>query len=385
MNESTYQRAISALTLVFVIICSIHFFLQRQIWLDEDMVFRSIKEYHLVQIFGPLKFSQAFPRVHLAAIKVFSTVFQYHVLALRFFSYIFMLSAFFLWVNIYKDQVSDKRNILLCVLAFVCAFKLSYYSAELKPYAMDVLAVAIYTYYLCSQRKFAEQNPSVKDVCFTLALPLLVFFSYATLFVIWIVGFNFLLLVTKNKNVLPLLLSYIAFAVICLVVFYHIDFKYSISPAAENYWESTFICSQSLACFFDSFGDGLKKLVTYWNGNSKIFIRAAVIFVPFYVFSLFRYGLRQWQNDKLCVFHLDTVGFVLFLELVILGLLHKYPFTGERVTLFYAPFAFYMVVRGIDSIKRFKSFYYIMVGYFVCYYMVCCVNTLRLHVGPHNY
>ena len=63
-------------------------------WLDENFILDNIKDKNPASILGPLANSQAFPRLYLVIIREFASIFNYNVLALRFFPLVSMFAAF---------------------------------------------------------------------------------------------------------------------------------------------------------------------------------------------------------------------------------------------------------------------------------------------------
>jgi len=256
-----------------------------------------------------------------------------------------MLSAFFIWIRIYKEGFSNKWYFLLALLPFVSSYSLSYYASELKPYSLDVLIIGVFCLYLINQERMVEEGPSKFFTIVTLLLPITLFLSYSSFFLFWIVIYNFLHIVRNNRKVLPLLIGYTFISLSFIIFVYFCDLRHALSmQPLFSYWNDYFLCADSFYCFIKSFGEGLRKLTVWWFGNSTFFRRLASFFIPFFAFSLFGYGIKSIRKDKFKLISIDAIGLVIFFELFILGLARKYPFTGERITLFFAPFVFYFIL-----------------------------------------
>lgn len=154
------------------------------------------------------------------------------------------------------------------------------------------------------------------------------------------------------------------------------DVRHSITVPGVDYWKGKFICTDSFLCFWDRFGDGVKRLVIHWIAEIKPIRYAASIFIPFCMFALFRFGFSALKKDRLKIFTLDALSLVLFGELFILGILKLYPFTGERITLFLAPFMMYMILRGLDGLIRQPLIRRVLLSYFTLFYLLCLGRTL---------
>jgi len=371
---------IPSCSFLFLALCLFHFFSARDLWLDEDFVFKNIVNHGYLDLFGPLDPLQSFPRLYLLFIKVFSVPFDYHVLALRFFSLVCMLGAFFILIRIFRADCRDDLSVLMTLFAICVSYRFSYYAAELKPYSMDVLVIAIFALYFHYQRVFENMDPSKKDYVIAALLPLLLFFSYAAVFVFWIVGFNFLLQMRKNRNVWRILCLNAVVSLFCFALFYWIDIRHSITIPGVEYWDGYFICYSSFECFMDKFGDGIRRFVFYPFKGIKPMRYAASLFVPFFVFATFIYGFIRLKKDRLQIYHSDSLCLLLFLELFILASLQLFPFVGGRLTLFYLPLVIYMFVKGLTGIKKWPSLRKGVIIYFIVFYVTCLIRTIYLHL-----
>jgi len=368
------NRALSLIcTFGFIALCVLHLFSQRPLWLDEDFVYQNIIHLNYAELFGPLKPAQSFPRVYLCIVKWIGSLFANNVAALRFLSFVFMITAFLVWKKLYTRQVKEDRpHLVLLLFSWLSSYWMVYYAAELKPYSMDVLAVGLYLLFFMDQRRCADARPDARLYLVSCLIPLLIFFSYASIFVFWIAAYNFFYLSFRNKKIIPLFIVNSIMSLACFVLFYWTDIRHSITAAGVDYWESYFLCTQSAGCFFETFGEGLKRYSVFWWGTEKAFRRAAVIFIPLFLYGLVRWGGGGLKKDQFKIMTIESLSFVLFVEFIILGLLHKYPFTGQRITLFYAPFVFYLVTRSaLEARRRIKYVGSLLFFYYIGY---CCAS-----------
>ncbi|MFH1504245.1 MAG: hypothetical protein ABIH08_02480 [Candidatus Omnitrophota bacterium] len=370
----------------FVFLCFLHYFSARPLWLDENFILNNIKRLSPAAIFGPLKNSQAFPRVYLALIKYFSRIFNYSVFSLRLFPLISMVSGFFIWAKVYKREFSSQANYLLTLFVFSGSYYLSYYAAELKHYSMDVLAMSIFCFYLTYQRQYLDsaKAPSKLFMGATFLLPLTLLFSYSSFFVFWVVAYNFIFSVKNNSKFALFLAGYSFICFLFLIFIFFFDLRHTLSTAPLfSYWSDYFVDISSLTEFFKTFGEGLRKLAVWWFGNSTFFRRAAFIFIPVFVFSLFKFGIKSIKENKFKFLDINALALVVFIELFILGILKKYPFTGGRITLFFAPFVFYLIVQGINSFKKIRPLYLSLIIFYIGFFLLCSLNSflsyLRLY------
>jgi len=167
------------LTVSFLFLCILHYLSPRPLWLDEGFVLRSLVKFSGVELFTVLEQAQSFPRIYLMLIQLISEPFNFHPRALRFLSFIFMVTAFFIWKKLYKIHTVNDKAFVFLLLAFVGSYKMSYFASELKPYSMDVLVVALYALFLHYQKDFTDKSPTIKLYLYALLLPALLPFSYA--------------------------------------------------------------------------------------------------------------------------------------------------------------------------------------------------------------
>jgi len=365
----------------FIFLCFLHFLSARPLWLDENLIFENIKTFSFSQLLGPLKNSQAFPRIYLIIIKSFSKIFNYNVFSLRLIPLLSMISAFFVWIRIYRKEFSNNWHFLLVLLPFISSYSLSYYASELKPYSIDVLVVGIFCLYLINQKKVIEKGLSKAFIIVTLALPFTILLSYGSFFIFWIVIYNFLYIVRANRKVLPLLLTYtfLSLSAISFVYFFDLRHTLLVQPLFD-YWNDYFLSLDSFRSFIKSFGEGIRKLAVWWFGNSTFFRRAASPFIPLFAFSLFGYGINSIRKNRFKLINISAIGLVIFAELFILGLIKKYPFTGERITLFFAPFVFYFIVKSLDYIRKNKFLYISFNIFYVAFFLACSINSFSTYL-----
>lgn len=369
-----FKEGIIFISVIFVFFCLFHFFTQRPLWLDEQAVYDSVKDYKLLQIFSPLRNAQVYPRGQLFFIKLIHDYVSSSVLVLRVWSLIAMLGSFLLWKKIYVEKFKNSWEAVFCLSFFAVSYQMSYYAAEFKPYAMDVLVVTSYLLFFQYQERFREEGVSKGLYFGSMLLPFLMFFSYASLFVFWIVIWNYMRMVGKNKLLRKPLAVSIFFSLLCLGGAYWLDLRHSMSSGIQGCWQDYFIGYSSLEVFFEPFGEGLREIITWWYGNSRFFIRLATPFIPMFFYAFGRYGIGQIKTVTKGIFTLESLFTVLFCELVILSIFKRYPFTGDRMTLFLAPFVFYFIVKAVFDIKQ-KWLFKCCLGFISIFLTLCVGNT----------
>ena len=143
----------------YVTLAAAHYFNQRLMWNDEACVFESIQYFEPRQMFTtPLRALQVFPRVYLFLIQQFSGLFNFHLLSLRFFSFVAMLTAFWLWLKLARRSKADSPTGRIFSPGGVGAAGLL--RAELKPLFDGRAAGAIFVTFLYHEGPARETRVS---------------------------------------------------------------------------------------------------------------------------------------------------------------------------------------------------------------------------------
>lgn len=175
---------------------------------------------------------------------------------------------------------------------------------------------------------------------------------------------------------LALFVIYTLLSIVLLNFEYIFDLKYGLADKyLFPYWNDYFLCTDSLYCFIKSFGEGLRRLVVWFFGDNSFFRKIGSFFIPFFVFSLFTYGMRSFKENKFIIYKIDAIGLIIFAELFVLGMIKKYPFTGERITLFFAPIIFFMILKGINLFKKNRPLYTIFSALYFAFLIGCSLNS----------
>jgi len=162
----------------YVLLCCVHYFTQRPLWNDEAAIFLSVEKFETLDFFTKkLENGQNFPHLYLCLVQKISKPFGFSLLSVRFLSFIFMLSAFFIWLKIIRYAIKDHFYYFIFVLTWCCSAQFVYYSAELKQYSMDVLSGGIFTLFLYNQKNI-EEDPRRWRYGIVLVLPFTI--SYPT-------------------------------------------------------------------------------------------------------------------------------------------------------------------------------------------------------------
>lgn len=385
MREKTKNRIISFLVFGagawFIFLCCLNYFAQR-IGMDEGYILDNIKELSIPRLFGQLKYDQVFPRVYLALISVFSRQFSYSLLSLRFFPLLFMFAGFLIWVNIYKRESKSGFFLFLLILTFASSFFTTYYAALLKQYSGDLFAIAAFVLFIYCQKRFLNKETSLTNLwLFSLICPFLVLFSQMSFLLLWVPVYNYIFMAKEDRKAVAPFVGYFLLIMILSTVVYFTDIRYSRQVRfMQEYWNNCFIDTGSSYGFSKTFTNGLQNLFTRWFVENKLAKSLAAIFMPFALVAAFRSFKPSLVKHQGALMDINSLTGVLLLELFILGVLRVYPFTGARITLFMAPFIFFMLVKGIYLTRRIKLVFYPLAGaylfflsgvsaYLFCFYL----------------
>src|SRR3989338_4328881 len=169
----------------YVTLAAAHYFNQRPMWNDEACVFESIQYFNPQQMFtAQLRAVQVFPRVYLFLIQQFSGLFDFHLLSLRFFSFVAMLAAFWLWLKLVRPFLKNDWAYWTYLFSWSASVPLVYYAAELKSYSVDVLAGAIFMTFLYHEDALHARDARQYRLVLPAPPPLGVFFYPAFFFLL---------------------------------------------------------------------------------------------------------------------------------------------------------------------------------------------------------
>src|SRR3989338_8153066 len=105
-KRSFLSIAVFFLCCWYLLLCSVHYTRQRPLWLDEISFFKSVSTYETKDFFTKkLAVDQIFPRFYLSLIQKTSQPFDFSLLSVRFFSFVAMIAAFFIWVKVAQREL----------------------------------------------------------------------------------------------------------------------------------------------------------------------------------------------------------------------------------------------------------------------------------------
>ena len=331
----------------YIWLITFHFLCQRPLWNDELCVLNNIA--HLSPhdlFFRSLLSDQAFPRLYLWCIQQISRHFDYALWSLHLFPFICMLGAFLIWMRIGLlswPSWTDRLNFVFC---WAASIPLIYYAAELKQYSMDVLAGAALTYLLL------RVSSGKISTWWLLVFPLIGIFSYPVLFLMFIPVY---VLWTTKK----VFYEYIAVCGIVVTYVWYVDARHSPAYLLETYWHDYFISFTSVPEFFKTLGEGTNNAISRWFVETPNIFRAlARVFLGIAFFHMLWHGVKGIRILDRTI-QVSTITLLVFIELLILGAFHKFPFTVPRMSLFFAPMLMFCLVDVFATLRqRLPKFYW---------------------------
>lgn len=376
-----FRLSFVVLIIWYVGACAAHYWHQRPLWNDEVAVLSSIEVFKPADFFKePLRMVQVFPHFYLFCIQSFAQHFDNSILSLRFFSFVCMLGAFAVWLKVAKYELKDPLEYLTFLLCWTASVPLIYYSAELKQYSMDVLVSGLFLLFLYAQNRLAADPKSLKYMAILALLPVSVMFSYPAYFFLMFPLWNLCRAVQADRGQWKFFLVYLASLLVFVALSYQFDVRLRPVEAVTNGFNDYFISLRSFSEFFQTFGEGINNLCSRWFVElPKVFRKIARVFMFFglvYLFVAFFRGIRQsgWKFDSL-----SMVALVVFLELTVAGILHKYPFGVPRTALFFCPILLILTIQGIRSVKGLNPYaYYAIHGSFLAYLFIVALGILNI-------
>ncbi len=355
----------------YLVMCVVHLLSSRPLWNDESCVFQSVRAFHSADFFKePLQALQVFPRVYLFLIQKFSQPFSFDLISLRAPSFVCMVLAFCLWLRIASYELKSKLSYLTFVLCWSASVPLIYYSAELKQYSMDVLSGACFIWFLYNQ-EYLEKNHRQRYILLLILLPLFIFFSYPTYFFVLFPLYHLILACRKDKTKIALIVLYTSVLAIYGILSYLFDMRLRPEAILLREWHDYFISFQSVPEFFKTLGEGTLNLFTRWFvERPKVVKKFGLFFVMLGVLRMFGGFFVHIKKDRFQLKTLHTIPLIIFLELLFMGAVQKYPFTVPRTSLFFCPLVLFLTIQGIYALKRIHRTLYPIVHAAFLYFLV---------------
>lgn len=367
------------ISIIFLLFTFMHYFSGRPLWLDENFIYENLVNKTSIDLCGPLVNCQAFPRIYLILVKIISDPFNLSVYALRFLPLLFHVLAMMIWLLVFDQCFKNNLSKILCAGLFVCSYRITYYGAELKPYSFDLLISGLYTWFILNYDLIILKNKLKLKFIYLFILPISMFFSYASIFFVFIPVLNMLL--EENRiNKVKLICFQMLMIGFFMFLLWNIDIKFTDKQIClKDYWKTYFISFSSPMLFADTFFEGIRKIVTWWYGHSRIFAKLSIGFIWPFIGSVCFLSFKDIKEKGFGISTVSVLTAFVLIELFFLASIKKYPFTGERLTLFLAPLVMIMIVKGIELLRKVKVLYWGYVVFLSFFVFLCFFNTFHIY------
>jgi uncharacterized membrane protein len=317
-----------------------HLLENRPLWLDEACAAVSITSRSFAEIFRNHSIMPEFarpPMVFELVEKMFVSVFGNNETVLRIFPFIAGVAALICFAAIARKFLTP-RAALIAVTLFALAEPLVYYSAELKPYAVD----------LCCAILLIEAARRVMDgglkprACWRLGMigAVLLWLSNAMIFVLAGIGLAVLFERpwTKGRAAITALGAMAAFWAVSFTALYAVSLRHMIGNASiTDTWKGAF-CTTPVFSF--------ATLAWIWNVFTLSFENPAGLKWTGLMLPLFLIGAVILARGNRRVFLLWFLPVLITLAAALLG---KYPFYG-RVLLFLTAGYYVFIAAAVDRL-----------------------------------
>lgn len=158
----------------------------RSLWYDEARVANQLIDLDIGRMFDPSRTNLGYPLGFLCIEKLLITALGHTEPVLRIFPLLFGIAALVLFPWLVKKSPLTKAGQIIAVFIFAVSFELIYFSAEAKPYTLDVVISILLLGFFFDVYKKPFQKISVAKSALLACLILL--FSYRAAFVVFGAG-----------------------------------------------------------------------------------------------------------------------------------------------------------------------------------------------------
>jgi len=300
----------------------------RSLWFDEATLALKVTNHSLIEFFNPASMLsegymvkyQVAPLGFVMLVKWLVQLLGSQEYVLRFIPQAASIASLFLFFQVAKKYLKDHWAIVLSLCIFAFSEHLIYFSAEFKPYVVDVtVALALY---LMFTHVAGRQLSGKQAWVWALSGAVAVWCSFPSVFIL--VGGGLALVINnvqqKRWGQLRLLLLIMSAWVLSYFVNYFQYLRpYMLLHSLDTFWRGTYMPMHPFA----EHGIEWYGLKWFWHTSIKIFKNPVGLFIP--VFGTILSIIGGWSLFK----NKRTAFLVLFLPICLtLGVsaMHKYPF-----------------------------------------------------------
>jgi dolichyl-phosphate-mannose-protein mannosyltransferase len=319
---------IVAVGIVFRVVRYLH---DRSLWLDESQLALNVMSRSYSHLFGALNFDQAAPVGFLMLEKLATSVFGDSERAFRLVPFLAGLASVVVFWRV-ASRFLDRASALLALAFFAFLVPLIYYSAETKPYSLDVLAALVLLWLF--DRAVHSDRRGRWAIVFAIAGVILPWFAYGSLFVLAGTGATLLLVAAIRRDRRAMVLM--SFAIAAWLVAFAVEYKTSTS---HSHHLLAAVANQNVA----GHSSVLKNLYIIFSqpgGVPRTLIGLTAMLVLVGAAAL---GREAWPR-------LGALGLTA-IAAVLAAIAGRYPLAGRWV-LYLLPLAVLLLARGGVALVR---------------------------------
>lgn len=323
---------------------------ERPLWHDECALALNLDNWGFINIFVPLKHSQAAPVLFLLVSKLSLVSALYAEFCLRFFPLISGVLSIFAFYFLAKKVFQKESSVFLALILFAFNYRLIYYSQEFKQYSSDVFVfvLILLSYFYLDM----EKRTKLQAFLIGLVYSLIIWFSYTSLFAMFSVFFILVLKHLKEYKKIILMALPVFFS---FLFFYIAQRHLSSNDFLYDYWAKGFLnknFSNLLSLFYEYFK---------YSFGSK--------FIMFAFLAGIIMKLRHIKQEG------TLIIFVPLFLAVILSYFSIYPL-HSRVSLYLIPVIILFVAQIFDSVQLKNKFLNYAI-YSTIILILCASNVCR--------
>ena len=339
-----------------------HLIYNRSLWMDEVYLSTSLVKMNFIDLITkPLYYEQKAPVGFLSLVKLCTTVFGNNEMALRLIPFISSLVAILIFIPIAKFYLRGWASLL--AIAILCLSPaLIYHAVEIKQYATELLATVLSLYFMV---KFRDQQSIYSRVIWGVYGALMLWFSYAAIFILAGIGIGLSLNYILQKKYHLFLLNLIPSSIWALS--FLMNYLLFTHRHAESEWIAYWFNAYHNFMPFPPkslpdvkwFAVNIYRMIDYplgllWNflGTAKQPTVNIILKMPFIPIGLLLYGILIFFKKNKHEMTILSMG-ILFMFLA--SGLKLYPLT-ERFWVFIAPVFIILLAKGFEACAdRIKS------------------------------
>lgn len=329
-------------------------------WCDEAWLFANVHGKTFLECFSPLIYDQCCPPVFLILSKLLSLKFGLNEFVLRLFSCFVSVLSIFSFVYLSLEFFKRKISVLFANILFLLSYTFAFYSINFKHYSFDCLVSVVTLILILKFRDKVFSNWQI--LLLSLGTLFLFFCSYPS--IILVISALAALFLNKYKNniknvVIPAGIYFLPLIAVLSFFVYHTCLPMIKSEYLQTFWSVANELNNNAhdIFFIPSSVSDVTRLFLYFFGASPDTITnccsGRYLYLIFILFAgIFGYSVYLlYKNDKfLCYFFILPYVFAF-----ILGMLHIYPFSATRVSIYLIPVFILTVIYIFEKTENIKS------------------------------